>query len=101
MRQVVRLAVVSAAALVFGVAVAGATYITPAITAVYTTYTGVAPTSINITGSGLCATAACTTKPVVKLAGAALQVTGASQTGIGANLPALKVVHGIEARRTK
>ena len=59
----------------------------PVITAVYTTYSssGV-PTNLNITGTGLCANATCTTKPVVKLAGVTQTVTGGTSTGVGVKL---------------
>ena len=59
----------------------------PVITAVYTTYsaTGV-PTNLNITGTGLCSTTTCTTKPVVKLAGVQQTVTGGTSTGVGVKL---------------
>ena len=59
----------------------------PVITAVYTTYSasGV-PTNLNITGTGLCSTSTCTTKPVVKLAGVTQTVTGGTPTGVGVQL---------------
>ena len=59
----------------------------PVITAVYTTYSasGV-PTNLNITGTGLCANATCTAKPVVKLAGVTQTVTGGTSTGVGVKL---------------
>ena len=59
----------------------------PVITAVYTTYSasGV-PTNLNITGTGLCANATCTTPPVVKLAGVQQTFTGGTPTGVGVKL---------------
>ena len=60
----------------------------PVINAVYTTYssTGV-PTSITISGTGLCTTSTCTTKPTIKLGGITLAgVTGTRNTGVSANL---------------
>ena len=83
------LALVAHAAAIFiftSVASAGVAT-SPVITAVYTTYsaTGV-PTNLNITGTGLCSTATCTTKPVVKLAGVAQTVTGGTSTGVGVKL---------------
>ena len=59
----------------------------PVITAVYTTYSasGV-PTNLNVTGTGLCANATCSTKPVVKLAGVTQTITGGTPTGVGVQL---------------
>jgi len=60
----------------------------PIINAIYTTYssTGV-PISITVSGTGLCTTTTCTTKPTIKLGGITLAgVTGTSNTGVSANL---------------
>ncbi len=60
----------------------------PIINAIYTTYssTGV-PISITISGTGLCTTTTCTTKPTIRLGGITLAgVTGTRNTGVSANL---------------
>ena len=59
----------------------------PVITAVYTAYSATGtPTALNITGTGLCASSNCGTKPTVKLAGVTQTVTGGTSTGIGVKL---------------
>ena len=69
--------------------VAGMASAVPVITAVYTTYSASGlPTSININGTGLCASI-CSTKPTVTLGGSALTVSAASATVATATLPSL------------
>jgi len=79
---------VAATAVGFAILVASMTAsAAPVITAVYTTYSaGGVPTNLNITGTGLCANATCSTKPVVKLAGVQQTVTGGTPTGVGVKL---------------